>query len=64
MVMSILLFQQKTHKAAGTRTAGDHASNLKQPTFQKAMKQAVPLESKPESSVQAVPNGGEQRRLF
>ena len=26
--------------------------------------ESVPFESKPESSIQVVPNGGEQRRLF
>ena len=61
MVMSILLFQQKrlsnwseNWKPIKPKTANPSES----------CEASVPFESKPESSVQAVPNGGEQRRLF
>jgi hypothetical protein len=61
MVMSIPLFQQKRIRQLEQELQAlkPEAANLS-----KSYEARVPLDSKPENIVQAVANGGEQRRLF
>jgi len=60
MVMSILLFQQKRimHFERELETIKPEKVNPE------SYEASVPFESKPESNVHVVSNGGEQRRLF
>ncbi len=61
MVMSILLFQQKRIMQL---ERGLETIKPEKVSPSESYEASVPFESKPESSVQAVQNGGEQRRLF
>ena len=61
MVMSILLFQQKRIMQMERELEAIKPEKVKP---QESYEASVPFESKHESSVQVVPNGGEQRRLF
>jgi len=61
MVMSILLFQQKRIMQLEREL---ETINPEKVNPSESSEASVPSESKPESSVQVVPNGGEQRRLF
>jgi hypothetical protein len=66
MVMSILLFQQKRIRQLERelQTIMPNIADPEPASPSESCEASVPLEYKPESSVQAVPNGGEQRRLF
>jgi hypothetical protein len=61
MVMSILLFQQKRIMQM-ERELETIKPEIVKP--QESHEASVPFEPKHESSVQVVPNGGEQKRLF
>jgi hypothetical protein len=61
MVMSILLFQQKRIMQLERELETIKPEKV---SPSESNEESVPFESKPENSVQAVPNGGEQRRLF
>jgi hypothetical protein len=61
MVMSILLFQQKRIMQMERKLETIKPEKVNPSESYEA---SVPFESTPEISVQAVPNGGEQRRLF
>ena len=61
MVMSILLFQQKRIMQLKRELEAIKPEKVNPSESNEA---SVPSESKPESIVQAVPIGGEQRRLF
>ena len=61
MVMSILLFQQKRIMQLEREL---EAIKPEKVNPSESCEACVPLEYKPESNVQVVPNGGEQRRLF
>ena len=61
MVMSILLSQWKRIMRLERELATIKPEKVNPSDSYEA---SVPFESKPESSVQVVPNGGEQRRLF
>ena len=61
MVVSILLFQQKRIMQLERELETIKPEKINP---SESHEESVPFESKPEISVQAVPNGGEQRRLF
>ena len=61
MVMSILLFQQRRIMQLEREL---EAIKPEKANTSENYEESTPLESKPESNVQVVPNGGEQRRLF
>ena len=61
MVMSILLFQQRRIMQLERELETIKPEKAKP---QESYEASVPFEPKHESSVQVVPNGGEQRRLF
>ncbi len=66
MVMSILLFQQKRIRQLERelQTIMPNIADPEPASPSESCEASVPLESKPEENVQAVPSGGEQRRLF
>ena len=61
MVMSILLFQQRRIMQLEREL---EAIKPEKVNPSENYEVSAPLESKPESNIQVVPNGGEQRRLF
>jgi len=61
MVMSILLFQQKRLMQMERELETIKPEKISSSESREA---SVPFESKPESTIRVVPNGGEQRRLF
>ena len=61
MVMSILLFQQRRIMQLERELETIKPEKAKP---QESYEASVPFEPKHESSVQVVPNGGEQKRLF
>jgi len=61
MVISILLFQQKRIRQLEREL---QAIKPQAVSPSESYEASVPLEFKSEGNVQAVPNGGEQRRLF